>query len=358
MISGTSKNILDLSEQELEQVLVEWNEPKYRARQLLRWLWKEGATDFSQMSNISKNFRGKLSEAFVITWPKIIKAQESDDGTIKYLFALADGKTVETVWIPRDDQERVTVCVSTQVGCKMGCTFCLTAQQKVERNLSAGEIAAQILALPNRNQVTNVVLMGMGEPLDNYDNVIGGLNLMSDPDMLSIGPKKITVSTSGLVPAIKKFVKATKSRLAISLNAPNDEIRSQIMPINKAYPIDMLLGAIKEIAKTPGATIQRDFYVTFEYILISGLNDQVEHAEELAKRLRGIPSKVNLLLYNENPNVPYKRPKQEDVDAFRRILGKHGLLNFVRASRGRDISAACGQLASEHKRSQQIQASI
>jgi len=187
----------------------------------------------------------------------------------------------------------------------------------------------------------------MGEPFDNYDNVMGALAIMTDNEAINLGPRKITVSTSGLVPRIRQFLTETRCKLAVSLNAPNDEIRSEIMPINKAYPMDMLLGTLKELS----AGWKRNLYVTFEYILIKDLNDQPHHAEELARRLRGIPSKINLLLYNENPNVPYKRPDMESVERFREVLGRRGLLNFVRSSRGRDISAACGQLASEHIRS-------
>lgn len=347
----TKTNLANLGRQAITDLFVEWGEPKFRAKQLLEWIWKRGVLDPAQMTNLSQKVRDKISQDFVIKIPTIVDAQKSEDGTIKYLLQLDDGKTIETVWIPRADQDRVTVCVSTQVGCKMGCTFCLTAQQRVERNLTAGEIAGQILALPNREQITNVVVMGMGEPLDNYDHLIAGLDLMTDPTLLEIGPGRITVSTSGLVPAMKKFVQDTKCQLAISLNAPNDEIRTQIMPINKAYNLEKLIGAVKEICADDFPRARKNkFYVTFEYILMKGLNDQAEHAKQVVKLLRGVPCKINLLLYNENPNTPFKRPSESDISEFREILGKHGLLNFIRKSRGRDISAACGQLASEHKR--------
>jgi 23S rRNA (adenine2503-C2)-methyltransferase len=318
---------------------------------MLRWIWREGVSDFDTMTNVSKELRQSLKDSYRIEFPTIVTEQKSVDGTIKYLLRLEDGRTVETVWIPREDMGRVTLCVSTQVGCKMGCTFCLTAQQKVERNLRAGEIVGQLMAMPNREKITNLVFMGMGEPLDNYDNVMGALDLLTHVDALNFGPRKITVSTSGLVPAMKRFLVETKCRLAVSLNAPNDTVRSEIMPINRAYDIEKLLGALREIAHKPELRAEkRDFSITFEYILIKDLNDREEHARELIKRVRGIPCKINLLLYNENPNVPYKRPDMESVDAFRRVLGSHGLLNFIRTSRGRDISAACGQLASVHKR--------
>jgi 23S rRNA (adenine2503-C2)-methyltransferase len=343
------KNLLHLGPKELDALVASLGEPKFRGRQVFRWMWKQGVRNFDEMTNVSKSLRAKLSEEYEIRWPKIAQKQESKDGTIKFLVELEDGKTVETVWIPRKDQDRVTVCVSSQVGCKMGCTFCMTAQQKVERNLKAGEIASQLLLMPDRSRITNVVLMGMGEPFDNYDEVLESLEIMTDTEALELGPKKITVSTSGLVPKIEKFLMESKCRLAISLNAPNNEIRSRIMPINRAYPIEKLLGTLKEVIKNIPSK-PRDFSITFEYILIHNVNDRPEHAEELARLLRGIPSKVNLLLYNENPNVPFKRPQEEDVMRFREILNRYGLLNFVRTSRGRDIAAACGQLASEHVR--------
>lgn len=335
----------------LASVFEEWGEPKFRAKQLLEWIWKKGVLDATQMTNLSQKVRDRIIESYDIKLPQIIDAQHSTDGTIKYLLKLDDGRTVETVWIPREDQGRVTVCVSTQVGCKMGCTFCLTAQQKVERNLTAGEIAGQILALPNREKVTNVVVMGMGEPFDNYDELMAGLDIMTDPNLLEIGPARITVSTSGLVPAIKKFVQESKCHLAISLNAPNDEIRSQIMPINRAYNLEKLIGTMREISADDYPRARKNkFSITFEYILIKELNDQPEHARQIVRLLKGVPCKINLLLYNENPNAPFKRPLEKDISEFRQILGRNGLLNFIRASRGRDISAACGQLASEHKR--------
>lgn len=344
-------NLATLGRKELSAVFAEWGEPKFRAKQLLEWIWKRGELDANKMTNLSQKVRERILEAYDIKIPQIVEAQKSADGTIKYLLQLDDGKTIETVWIPRVDQDRVTVCVSTQVGCKMGCTFCLTAQQRVERNLTAGEIAAQILALPNREKITNVVVMGMGEPFDNYDALMGGLDIMTDPTLLEIGPGRITVSTSGLVPAIKKFVQESKCQLAISLNAPNDEIRSQIMPINRAYNLEKLIGTVREISNDDYPRARKNkFYVTFEYILMKDLNDQPEHARQIVKLLKGIPCKINLLLYNENPNAPYKRPDERDISEFREILGRHGLLNFIRKSRGRDISAACGQLASEHKR--------
>jgi len=344
-------NLFHHSRKELRNLILEWGEPAFRADQIFDWIWDKSIFDFEQMSNLSKNFREKLKSDAALITPKVVFEQKSSDGTIKYLIRLEDGKTVESVWIPREDQGRVTVCISTQVGCRMGCTFCLTAQQKTERNLSAGEIAAQILLLPNKEKITNVVVMGMGEPFDNYNHLMGALEIITDPKTLRIGQSHVTVSTSGLVPAIEKFVQESKCRLAISLNAPTNELRSQIMPINKAYPLEKLIESSKKISSASFPRKQkRDFGITYEYILMKDFNDSEAHAAQLVKLLRGIPCKVNLLQYNETPNTPFKRPSDESVLKFQKVLRKNGLLNFLRKSRGRDISAACGQLASENTR--------
>jgi 23S rRNA (adenine2503-C2)-methyltransferase len=344
-------NLIHLSRKELKALTLEWGEPSFRADQIFDWIWEKSIFNYDEMSNISKGFREKLKTETTLVPPKIIFTQKSTDGTIKYLFQLEDGKTVESVWIPREDQGRVTVCISTQVGCRMGCTFCLTAQQKTERNLTAGEIAAQVLLLPDREKITNVVVMGMGEPFDNYSHLMGALETITDPKALRIGKGRVTVSTSGLVPAIEKFVQETSCRLAISLNATNNELRSKIMPINRAYPLEVLLATARKISAPDFPRKQkRDFGITFEYILMKDLNDSEADASQLVKLLRGIPSKVNLLPFNENPNTPFKRPDDETINRFQNVLRRHGLLNFVRKSRGRDISAACGQLASEQKR--------
>lgn len=350
-------NILSLNPEALQEQMRVWGEAVYRADQIQRWIWHDRVWDFSQMSNLSKALRENLIANYEIRFPKVVVKQHSEDGTIKYLLQLEDGRTVESVWIPRPDQGRVTVCISTQVGCRMGCTFCLTAQQKVERQLMAFEIASQLLLLDGFEDITNVVVMGMGEPFDNYSPLMEALGLITDAQRIGIGPKRVTVSTSGLVPAIYRFVKESRCRLAISLNASNNEVRSQLMPINRAYPIEKLLDCVREVSRPDYAKPNaRDFYVTFEYILIRNLNDREVHAKELVRLLRGISCKVNLLLYNENPNIPYQRPLPEDVEKFQKILIDAGILNFIRKSRGRDISAACGQLASESKR-QQIQSS-
>jgi 23S rRNA (adenine2503-C2)-methyltransferase len=344
-------NLFHLSRSELKNWVEAQGEAAYRSDQIFDWIWNKGVFNLDEMSNLAKSFKETLKEKATIVTPKVIFKQKSEDGTIKYLLQLEDKKTVESVWIPREDQGRVTVCISTQVGCRMGCTFCMTAQQKTERNLTAGEIASQILLLPNKEKITNVVVMGMGEPFDNYDNLMAALDIITDPKSLRIGKSHVTVSTSGLIPAIERFTQESSCKLAISLNAPNNEIRNQIMPINKAYPIEKLLECTRKIAsKNFPRKIKRNFSITFEYILMSEFNDRPEDALELVKILKGIPCKINLLQFNETPNTPFKRPSEERVYEFQKILRRHGYLNFLRKSRGRDISAACGQLASEQKR--------
>lgn len=345
-MSEIKPNLLHYTLKELETLFAGWDLPRYRAQQVYRWIWIKGVADFEQMSDLGKELRTQLATRANIRLPLILKTEASADGTVKYLLQMDDLKTVETVWLPREDQGRATVCVSSQVGCNMGCTFCLTGQQKVERDLTAGEIAAQLLVMPKRSEITNVVLMGMGEPFDNYTNVMGALGIMTDPNALALGAWRITVSTSGLLTGLRKFLSESTCRLAVSLNGPNDLIRTSLMPVNKAFPISKLMEELRVSMKERPRRVNR---VTFEYILIKDVNDRPEHAEELARLLRGLACKVNILLYNENPHVPYKRPTEEDIERFRAVLEKRRVLNFVRQSRGRDISGACGQLASEHK---------
>jgi len=345
-------NIINLLEEDLSEWLAGHGEPRFRLEQILTWIWKKRVESFDDMLNVSKSLRQKLNEDFELRWPKIVVRQSSQDGTIKYLIELEDGKTVESVWIPRPDSARYTLCVSSQVGCKMACTFCMTGLQKVERNLTAGEIAAQVFLVKKENPVSNVVMMGMGEPFDNYTQLLGGLALISSPQMLETSPRKITVSTSGLIPKIEDFLKNTKYQLAISLNASNEETRTELMPINKAYSIEKLKLLIDKIKK-PGFSEfwRKSDKITFEYIVIAGVNDSDENARELIRHFKNQPVKFNLLFYNENPSIPYKRPSVKRVLGFQKILMNEGrFLTFIRNSRGLDISAACGQLASETKR--------
>lgn len=348
-----NRNLLHFSQEELTEIVGKFSFPPFRATQIFQWIWKNRVSSLEEMRTLPKGLLSLLKdEGYFLLWPTIKKSEKSSDGTIKILYELEDLRTVETVAIPREDQGRLTVCISTQVGCRMGCTFCMTAQQKTERNLYFSEIVAQILLLEDFKKVTNVVVMGMGEPFDNYDELMKSLDvMMNDKLSLGIGAGKITVSTSGLLPKIEKFAEESKCRLAISLNAPNNILREKIMPINKAYPIEKLLSLVKKISGPhfPRAR-KRKFYVTFEYILMKEYNDSPEQARELLKLVEGIPCKINLLRYNENPYSPFKRPEMKRVLAFQEVLINGGQLNFLRKSRGRDISAACGQLASQDKR--------
>lgn len=319
--------------------MVALGQPKYRAHQLYRWIYVERETDFSKMTDISKKFREELQEKFCLPQLSVATQQNSIDGTIKFLVQLPDGEKVESVFIPTED--RSTLCVSTQVGCKMACTFCATGYQKFTRDLKAWEIVDQLMGLTFPDPVTNIVMMGMGEPFDNYDEVIKALQIFQDPRGLKIGKRHITVSTVGITPKIQHFLTSNVGRLAISLHGTTDEQRHQIMPMNKKYPLSEIL----EICRN--AEMKARERITFEYILIKDFNDSNDDAYRLAEILKGIPNKINLLAYNENPFVPYKRPTEERVLQFQNILLRLDLTATYRRSRGRDIAAACGQLRTE-----------
>jgi len=341
---------------ELEELVISWGEKRYRARQLMLWLYHKRASTFDEMTDISKLFRSKLSDLAYISQPKILrKAESSDDGTVKYLFGLEDGEKIESVLMY--DRDRVTCCVSTQIGCAQGCAFCATGSCGFVRDLKASEIVDQIMAIeadirdagqsfgPHRvKSVTNVVLMGMGEPFLNYAESMKAIRLMNAPEGLMIAARKITVSTSGLAPQIRRFTsEGTQVGLALSLNATTDEMRSRLMPVNRRYPITEVLRACKEWA----LAINR--WLTIEYILMKGINDSASDARRLCKLLHGIPSKVNLIAFNPVDGLSFQRPEPEQVERFRQILADSHIVTTVRASRGADISAACGQLRVRHK---------
>lgn len=330
------ENIKGLSLERLEKRLVDAGHPAYRARQLFQWLYQKNTSDFGAMTDLSKKFRAWLQENFVAPRVEMAERHDSDDGTIKFLVRLHDGEKVEAVFIPTEG--RNTLCVSTQVGCKMACAFCATGYQKFTRDLKTWEIVDQLLSLPFPAPVTNIVFMGMGEPFDNYDNVIEALDILRHPMGCQIGKRHITVSTVGLVPQIQKFVDADVGKLAISLHGTTDEQRTRIMPVNKRYPIDELLDNCRKL-RMPGR-----LRITWEYLMIEGINDSDEDAHRLAEILKGIPSKVNLLAYNENHFVDFKRPPEARILRFQSILLGHGYTTTYRRSRGRDIAAACGQL--------------
>ncbi len=345
------KNILDFTKEELQQEI----SPKFRANQIFQWIYQKGAKSFEAMSNLPKAMRQELTEKFEIAPPKILNVEVSKDGSKKYLLGLKDGHTIESVLLPMKKEERdkegkvikearYTVCVSSQVGCKVGCEFCLTAKGGFVRNLTPGEIVGQVLAIKEDNKIpanrrVNIVYMGMGEPLDNLENVAKAIKIFSDEHGLSISPRRQTISTSGIAPKIKKLGEMNLGvLLAISLHAVDDELRQKLMPINKAYNIESVIQAVKEFP------IDQRKRVMFEYLVIDNLNDDLRSAKKLVKLLHGIRAKVNLIYFNPYPGSPFKRPNEEKVKAFQKYLLDHGILCTIRESKGLDISAACGQL--------------
>jgi 23S rRNA (adenine2503-C2)-methyltransferase len=335
-------NIKDLSPNELEDFVTKLGEKPYRAHQMGKWIYKTGVASFDQMTDLPKDLRSTLSSLAVISSLKLAEERISRDGTKKYLFELWDGNRIESVLIP--DDHRFTLCISTQVGCALGCTFCLTGRVGKIRNLKPSEILDQFLEVNNRNShsVTNVVFMGMGEPLDNIESTVRALKTFTHPDFIGFSPKKITVSTSGISPKIKKLGEEISVNLSVSLNAPRDDLRNEIMPINKKYPIKEL---IEESAKFP---VPKRKNLTFEYVLLKGINDSDKDARELGELLKGVRCKINLIPFNEAAPLPYRSPNGERVLEFQKILISYGINVRIRKNRGRDILGACGQLAAEY----------
>ncbi|MDD4504786.1 MAG: 23S rRNA (adenine(2503)-C(2))-methyltransferase RlmN [Sulfurospirillaceae bacterium] len=344
-------NILDLSKEELTQII----KPSFRAKQIYQWIYQKYVNSFDEMKNIPKELKEELNQNFFLDPLSIIKIEQSLDGSKKYLFALKDGQTVESVLLPmkqeKVDEEgklvhhtKYTICISSQVGCKIGCAFCLTGKDGFKRNLSAGEITAQILMIKRDNQIAenrrvNIVYMGMGEPLDNLDNVSKSVRIFSDIDGLCISTRRQTISTSGLSSQIEKLGKMDLGvLLAISLHAVDDELRQKLMPINKAYNIESIINAVKAFP------IDARKRVMFEYLVMKGVNDDQKSAKKLVKLLHGIKSKVNLIYFNPHHGSEFARPSEKDVVAFQQYLVDHGVLCTIRQSKGLDISAACGQL--------------
>ena len=330
-------DIKSLSPEALLSFLAGMGKEKFRAGQILRWVYKRGVCDFSEMTDLAKDFRTELEKrAYISDWnPEYIET--SRDGTEKYLFRLADGESVETVRIPMNN-DRSTICVSTQVGCAMQCEFCLTGQFGLTRNLGVAEIVNQVCGAMKRGPVNNIVFMGMGEPLHNLANVIPALKILYAEAGLDFSPRKVTVSTSGLVPEMLEFGANVKANLAVSLNATTDEVRDRLMPINKRYPLKVLIAACRDYPMPSGQ------WITFEYILIRGVNDSLDDAKRLVKLLHGVRSKVNLIPYNEHEGSELKSPNPKDVESFQRYLLDKNIVAVRRASKGQDISAACGQL--------------
>lgn len=334
-------DIKNLSCQQLEQLLVSFGQQKFRARQILKWVYQQQATDFAVMTNLGKALREELAQRFLISQLVPVAVQNSIDGTRKYLFQLEDGIHIETVRIPMDEG-RATLCISTQAGCAMGCQFCMTGTDGLKRNLLPGEIVNQVCAALEDGPVSNIVLMGMGEPLHNLENVVTALEILFLDDGLGYGARRVTLSTCGLVPEIRELARRIRVNLAVSLNAADDQVRSRLMPINERYPLADLIPACADYARL---TRQR---VTFEYILIKDINDSLEDARKLVKLLHPVRCKVNLIAYNEHESSDFCTPETESIKKFQQLLLDRGILATLRASKGRDIDGACGQLSGKH----------
>ena len=342
-------NLLGLTKAEIKSLLNKINLPNFRASQIWNWIYRSGTVDFNEMTNISKDLRSLLSQNFNIWRPKISSTHQSQDGTIKWLLKLDDGNEVETVWIP--DEERGTLCISSQVGCTLTCKFCHTGTQRLVRNLSSSEIVGQVMLAmdqlkdwPSASEnrlLTSIVLMGMGEPLFNYENVKKALEIIMDHSGISLSRRRITLSTSGIVPEIKKCGDDLGVNLAISLHATNDNLRNELVPINKKYDIKQLLDAVRSYAR-----ISNSRRVTWEYVMLKGVNDTAQDAKNLVKLIKGIPSKINLIPFNEWPCSPYECSEEDSINNFAKIIMKAGYASPIRTPRGRDVMAACGQLKS------------
>ena len=339
-------NLLDYSQDALSQYMVERGEKPFRARQLIKWIHQLGVIDFEAMTDLSKALRAQLVETAEVLLPEVVAHPISSDGTQKWLLRFGDGACVESVFIP--EEGRGTLCVSTQVGCPLRCSFCHTGSLGFKRNLTVGEIIAQlwmaVRALSpdgsaKTHAVTNVVFMGMGEPLLNLDNLLPAIDLMRDDLAYNLSKRRVTVSTAGVVPGIRGLREVTDVALAVSLHAPNNALRSQLVPLNKKYPLEQLIPACRDYFK--GDPRRK---VTFEYVMLDGVNDTLAHAKELAHLLRDVPSKVNLIPLNPMEQGPYKPSPQATIDRFRDVLMRANINTVTRKTRGSDIAAACGQL--------------
>ena len=341
-------NLLDFDAQGLTAFFAEHDEKPFRARQVLRWMHRFGQSDFAAMTDIAKSLRSKLEALARITPPTLVADKLSDDGTRKFLFDVGGGNAIESVFIPEDD--RGTLCISTQAGCALDCAFCSTGKQGFSRNLTVAEIIGQLwqanTALgadpKNGRIITNVVMMGMGEPLANFDNVVTALRLMLDDNAYGLSRRRVTVSTAGLVPMIDRLAEACPVALAVSLHAPNDTLRDELVPLNRKYPLRELMPACRRYLEHA----PRDF-VTFEYVLLDGVNDSAAQARELLALTREVPCKFNLIPFNPFPGSPYRRPSAANIRRFAETLLAAGVVATTRKTRGDDIDAACGQLAGQ-----------
>ena len=347
MTEAMKTNLLDLDRAGLVDFFTGRGEKSFRATQVMKWIYGQGVTDFEAMTNISKGLRADLQAYADIRLPEVVSDHLSDDGSRKWLLQMADGNCIETVYIPEAD--RGTLCVSSQVGCTLNCSFCSTAQQGFNRNLTSGEIISQLWmaasalgqTLDGNRLISNVVMMGMGEPLLNYDNVVRAMGIMLDDYGYGLSKRRVTLSTAGVIPALEQLREDCDVSLAVSLHAPDDLLRDQLVPLNKKYPIRELLDACKVYV---GEGRRR---VTFEYVMLAGVNDSDTHARQLARCLEGVPAKVNLIPFNTFPGTRYQRSSGNRIHSFFEILNRAGIVTITRRTRGDDIDAACGQLAGQ-----------
>jgi 23S rRNA (adenine2503-C2)-methyltransferase len=342
--SAPRPDLANLERAALESALDGAGHKRFHARQIFRWIYRHGVTDIDAMTDLSRDLRATLTRDFTLTTPALAQRETSVDGTEKFLLRLADGKHIESVFIP--DTPAMTFCISTQVGCAMACAFCLTGKMGLVRNLTAGEIAGQVRVLANaldmRDRKFNIVLMGMGEPLHNYDETMRALRILADENGFDMSARRITLSTVGLLPALARLAsEEVMPNLAISLHAPTDLQRGELVPINKKYGVAEIINACRQFP------LNRRSRITFEYVLLAGVNDSPQDAKRLAKLVAGLKSKVNVIPLNAAAGIPFERPSDEVIDRFAKIVADHGVTVSVRKSRGRDIRAACGQLIVE-----------
>ena len=339
-------NLLDFDRKGLTAFFVGLGEKPFRATQLLKWLYQENVEDFNLMTDFSKSLRTYLAENCYIATPEIVLEQIASDDTRKWVMQTSCGNRIETVFIP--EQGRGTLCVSSQIGCALACTFCSTAQQGFNRNLTTAEIIGQLFVAQKRlgaeKKITNVVMMGMGEPLLNFDNAVAAMNLMMDDFAFGLSKRRVTVSTSGVVPAIYRLTQVCDASLAVSLHAVTDQLRDELVPINKKYPLKALMEACRDNAK-----IAPRRFVTFEYVLLDGINDSMQDARGLIKLLKTVPSKINLIPFNPFPGSAYRCSSKEAINRFKTVLNDAGIVTTVRKTRGEEIDAACGQLVGQVK---------
>lgn len=341
-------NLLDLDREDMTAFFIGIGEKPFRATQVLQWIYQQGVVDFALMTNLSKALREKLPQIACIKLPEIVTEQVSSDGTRKWLLRVDAQNCIETVFIPEKD--RGTLCVSSQVGCPLDCSFCSTAKQGFNRNLSVGEIIGQVWIANNalghyqskERIISNIVLMGMGEPLLNFDNVIKAMNLMMDDLAFGLAHRRVTLSTSGIIPGIERLAEVSNVSLAISLHAANNPLRDVLVPVNKKYPVEKLIEASRHYSKA-----QDGEPITFEYVMLDGVNDTEADATDLTRLLRNLPAKVNLIPFNPFPGAEYKRSRPDTINRFREILMNAGIITITRKTRGEDIDAACGQLVGQ-----------